>query len=106
MSSKHTRPWYISDKACEEYRQTLSDDDDRGTDLKMLKTLKLVRSIIVNVGIISLGWLSIVNGGAPTIIGFVALAIIGGYNGLEFSDYLALIRAYHEVQDGDSDDTE
>lgn len=100
MTSMPSRPWYVSDRACEEYRE-IARSDREGGDLRMIKSLKLLRSIIVNIGIIILGYFSIINGGAPTAIGFVSLAILGGYNGLEFSDYLALVRAYHEVQDGD-----
>ena len=105
MSVSNTRPWYVPDRACDEYRKTLSATSNRGGDLKMLKALKLLRSIIVNAGIILISLHSITTGGEPTIIGFVALAVLGGYNGLEFSDYLALVRAYSELQqDTDRDE--
>lgn len=90
----HQRPWYINDHACDEYRTTLTD----GGRLPMLKTLKLIRSIIVNLGLISLALLAVANGGQPTIIGVLGLLVLGAYNGLEFSDYLALVQAYEEVQ--------
>ena len=38
-------------------------------------------------------------GGDPTIISVIAFGVIGAYNGLELGDYLALLRAYKEVQD-------
>mgnify|MGYP000013983267 CR=1 FL=1 len=88
------RPWYINDRVCDEYRTTLSDEGR----LPMLKSLKLVRSIIVNVGLIALSLLAVANGAQPTIIGVLGLLVIGAYNGLEFSDYLALVQAYEEVQ--------
>jgi len=95
MTTQHSRPWYISDRACDEYRQVAHDDDG---EFRMLKSLKILRSIIVNLGIIAIGLYSISLGGDPTIVGTLALLVIGGYNGLEFSDYLALVRAYNEVQ--------
>jgi len=92
------RPWYINDRACDEYRTTLTDEGGR---LPMLKTLKLIRSIIVNLGLIALALLAVSNGGQPTIIGVLGLLVLGAYNGLEFSDYLALVQAYDEVQNNE-----
>lgn len=97
MSIENSRPWYVSDRACDEYRQTLSDGD-RGGDLRMLKALKILRSILVNLGIIAIALFSIRAGASPNAIGFLALAVLGGYNGLEVSDYFALVQAYQEVQ--------
>jgi hypothetical protein len=34
----------------------------------------------------------------------LALAVLGGYNGLELSDYTALLQAYDEVQGESTDD--
>jgi hypothetical protein len=101
MSSKHTRPWYVSERACEDYRETLTADGDRGGDLQMLKALKILRSILVNLGIIAIGLYAILEGADPTLIGTVALSVLGGYNGLEFSDYAALVQAYNELQQED-----
>jgi hypothetical protein len=94
MDTHASRPWYINDRACDEYRTTLAD----GGRLPMLKTLKLIRSIVVNLGLIALSLLAVANGGQPTIIGVLGLLVLGAYNGLEFSDYLALVQAYEEVQ--------
>jgi len=93
------RPWYCSDRAIDEYRSTLTADDQ---DLPMLKTLKIARSIIVNVGIIALGAYSLSLGADPTWIGGLTIATLAGYNGIEISDYFALVRAYQEVQQSDS----
>jgi Na+/H+ antiporter NhaD/arsenite permease-like protein len=70
----------------------------------MLKTLKLIRSIVVNIGLVALALLAVANGGQPTIIGVLGLLVLGAYNGLEFSDYLALVQAYQEVQQEGGDD--
>lgn len=93
------RPWYASDRQIEEYRQTLESDR---TDLSMIKTLKIARSLLVNVGIIAIGSYGIAAGGDPTLIATLALAVLGGYNGLELSDYAALLQAYKEVQNGEN----
>jgi len=103
MTSKQLRPWYVSDRACDDYIAALGE----GGDLEMLKALKILRSILVNIGIIALGIYSIRVGADPTIIGFATLALLGGFNGLEYSDYAALLQAYAEVQDaGDDNDSE
>jgi len=89
------RPWYCSTRQVDEYRETLAADEG---DLSMIKTLKIARSLLVNVGIIAIGGYGISSGGDPTLIATLALAVLGGYNGLELSDYAALIQAYKEVQ--------
>lgn len=105
MSTEHAgRPWYCRDKAVDEYKTTLAED---GEALPMLKTLKIIRAIIVNVGIIAIGLYAIRLGGDPTVLGLAALGVLGAYNGLEMGDYMALLQAYKEVQQtADSDDTE
>jgi len=100
ISQAQRRPWYCRDGVVEEYKQTLTVG---GEDLPMLKTLKILRSIIVNVGIIGIGVYSIAEGGDPLVIGLVALVTLGLYNGLEISDYAAMLQAYREVQADGSD---
>jgi len=95
MSTKHTRPWYCRDGVVDEYIDTLETDGQR---LPMLKTLKILRAIIVNVGVIGIGVYAITAGGDPTFLGGLALGVLGLYNGLELSDYAALLQAYNEVQ--------
>ena len=90
-----SRPWYCRDDVVDEYRLTLTED---GEKLPMLKALKILRAIIVNAGIILIGVYSIRRGGDPTFLGVTALAVLGAYNGLELSDYLALVQAVQEVQ--------
>jgi hypothetical protein len=89
------RPWYCPDRAVDEYRTTLTTDGD---NFSMLKKLKILRAIVVNVGVILLTAFLVAEGGDPTILGTLTLLILGGYNGLEMSDYLALLQAYKEVQ--------
>lgn len=70
----------------------------------MIKSLKIIRAIIVNLGLLGLGGFAIARGGDPTLLGFTVLAVFGAYNSLEIGDYLALVRAYNEIQDGSTDD--
>ena len=64
----------------------------------MLKTLKILRAIIVNIGVIGISIYAITQGGDPTLLGTLSLLVLGGYNGLELSDYAALLQAYDELQ--------
>jgi hypothetical protein len=104
MTTPHrpSRPWYCNDALVEDYRESIAAD---GGDLSMFKALKLVRSIIVNLGIIGLGAYSLRLGADPTFVGGLAIATLAGYNGLELSDYLAALRAYSELQRETTDDT-
>jgi len=49
-------------------------------------------------GIFGIGFYAISLGGDPTIISLAVLGVAGGYNGLELSDYLALLQALQEVE--------
>lgn len=90
------RPWYCPNRLVDDHKASIRD----GGDLSMFKTLKLLRSIIVNIGIISLGIYALFLGADPTIVGAVAIFVVGAYNGLELSDYAAAVRAYNEIQSG------
>lgn len=98
-----TRPWYCRDDVVDEYKQTLNAD---GEALPMIKTLKILRAIIVNVGILVIGGYAIYRGGDPTILGVLALGVLGAYNGMELGDYLALVQAVQEVQSEATGDEE
>lgn len=91
-----TRCWYHRDDVVDEYKSTLTDD---GEPLPMLKTLKIIRAIIVNVGIFGVGAYAMYLEADPTLLAISTLAVAGAYNGLEIGDYLALVQAYQEVQE-------
>jgi hypothetical protein len=91
-------PWYVRRKAVDEYKFTL-----RNGSLPVLKTLKILRAIIVNIGIFGIGFYSLQLGGDPTLIAITVVTIVGGYNGLELSDYLALVKALQELPDQKAD---
>ncbi|AFH22277.1 hypothetical protein OSG_eHP20_00210 [environmental Halophage eHP-20] len=85
----------LHDKQVAEYRQTLAES---GEPFPMLKTLKIIRSIIVNIGFFGGWYLSLQTVSDPLVLSLVAFAVIGAYNGLEYGDYLALLQALQEVQ--------
>ena len=95
MSFKQARPWYCRDDVVDEYKTTLTTDDEK---FPMLKTLKILRAIIVNAGTMLLTAYLAYLGGDPTILGVLSLGLLTAYNGLEISDYMALVQAYQEVQ--------
>jgi len=94
------RPWYLRDTVVDEYKTAI---DTGGEKFPMLKKLKILRAIVVNIGVIGVGAWAMYLGGDPTLLGVLTLAVVGAYNGLEIGDYLALLRAYQEVQSGNTD---
>jgi len=71
----------------------------------MLKTLKVVRSIIVNAGIIAVTLFSLLETAAdPTIVTVLGLVTLGLYNGVEVADYAALAQAFSEAKADQSRD--
>jgi hypothetical protein len=62
----------------------------------MIKSLKLLRSIIVNLGIILIAIFGLLNGGGSNLA-IVGLLTLAAYNGVEYVDYVALIQAYKEA---------
>lgn len=95
MQKSHTnREWYIHDRLADEYVAA----HERGGDLMLHKLLKIVRAIIVNLGMITVALFAITQGADPTIIGGLGILSLGLYNGVEIMDYLSLIRAIQEVE--------
>jgi len=87
------RPWYCSDRLVDDWKTV----HQTGGDLKMLKSLKIVRSIVVNIGLTAITVLGLRYGGDPTVIVPLALGVLGAYNGVEIADYQALAQAIVEV---------
>ena len=65
----------------------------------MIKILKTVRAIIVNLGLVAIAVYALAEGGDPTIIGPLGILTLAAYNGIEYADYAALVQAYSEYQD-------
>jgi len=102
MSNKQSsqpRPWYCNDRLVDDYKTI----HRTGGDLKMLKGLKILRSIIVNVGIIAISVITLLEGGDPTVSGPLSLVILAAYNGIEIADYQALARAILELSQEQQD---
>ena len=87
-----SRPWYCSDAQIDDYKAI----DEAGGDLEHMKTTAWVRSMIVNLGIISVALYALSIGGNPTIIGGLALVSLAAYGGVEIADYTALTQALVE----------
>jgi len=89
------RPWYTIDPLVDDYRVVATN----GGDLSMLRTLKILRSIIVNLGIIGVTLYALATTGADaTLISALGLVTLGAYNGVEVADYAALAQAFTEVK--------
>lgn len=95
------RPWYCNDRLTEDYRRVHRE----GGDLKMLKALKIVRAIVVNLGMIGIAALALTEGAEATIVGSIGLVSLAAYNGVEIVDYTALAQALLEVS-GEGDDAD
>lgn len=96
MSSiRRDRPIYCPDALVDDYRAVA----DNGGDLGMLKTLKVVRSIIVNLGIISVTLFALLQTTADaTVVSALGIVTLGLYNGVEVADYAALAQAFAEAK--------
>lgn len=94
MTAQRRRPWYCSDRLVDDWRTV----ERSGGDLKMLKSLKIVRSLVVNLGIIGITLVALYLGGDVTILGSLGLFVLGAYNGVEVLDYLSLAQAIVEVK--------
>lgn len=90
---QHPRPWYCNDRLVDDWLTVHAS----GGDLRMLKGLKILRSIIVNIGLIAISLLGLKYGGDPTVIVPTSTLILGAYNGVEIADYQALAQAIVEA---------
>jgi len=88
------REWYIHNRLTDEYIHA----HEMGGDLMLHKLLKIVRAIIVNLGMITVALFAIQQGADPTIIGGLGILSLGLYNGVEIMDYLSLLQAIQEVE--------
>lgn len=99
MTQPRVRPWYAPRRLVADYRAVATT----GGDLKMLKTLKILRSIIVNLGIIGVAIYGLSVSGDATVIAAVSIITLGLYNGIEVADYAALVQAFDEVKHDNGD---
>lgn len=92
-ATQSQRPWYCNDRLTDDYRRVHAD----GGDLRMLKALKIIRAIVVNVAIAAIALYALRLGGDPTVVGGIGLFSLAAYNGVEIADYSALAQAIVEV---------
>lgn len=94
MSTTQTRPWYALDALVDDYATVVG----RGSELTMIKRLKLVRSIVVIVGVSAISLYALFLGANPTLVAVLSLPSLATYAGVEAIDYGALLQAYKEAQ--------
>jgi len=100
MTAQHTssrprtdRPWYCLDALVDDYIAYSKD----GGDFQMLKTLKIIRSVVVNLGVIAITLYGLWKG-YPQWFGTVGLVILGAYNGVDMAEWAALVQAIAEAK--------
>jgi hypothetical protein len=95
MTQPSPRPWYVHDALTDDYCEIARS----GGDLRMLKTLKILRSILVNAGIIGITLSALfLTSADATITAVLGIVTLGLYNGIEVADYAALATAFSEVR--------
>lgn len=93
VRQRDPRPWYCIDSLVDDYARIHAD----GGDLRMLKSLKITRAIVVNIGIIAITLYALIEGAEATIVGGIGLVSLAAYNGVEIADYGALVQALAEA---------
>ena len=93
-TQKNPRPWYCINPLVDDYYAIAKG----GGDLTMLKTLKILRSIVVNTAIISITLYALYIGADATFVSAIGLVTLGVYNGVEVADYAALAQAFTETR--------
>jgi energy-converting hydrogenase Eha subunit C len=88
------RPWYCADSLTDEYL----DVARAGENLKMIKTIKAIQSLIANIGVIALGAIGILYAsGNATYIVVSAIITLGLLNGVMAVDYASIAQAIIEL---------
>ncbi|SNZ18151.1 hypothetical protein SAMN06269185_3262 [Natronoarchaeum philippinense] len=102
-----SRPWYCVDRLVDEYVR-IAVSQDGGNDLRMLKALKIVRSILVIAAIGTISIYALYLGADPTLVAGLSLPSLAAYAGVEAADYGALVQGFREAQakSQSTDDTE
>lgn len=90
------RPWWVGDEAVDEHKRAIRAEGE--SDPRVKRTLTIVRSLLVNAGIIGLAVYGLMLGGDVTWITVFGLAVLAAYNGIEASELMAFLQAYQEVQ--------
>lgn len=100
QSNPNRRPWYCHDGLVDEYVEVAKGDGD----FRMLKTLKIIRSILVIVAISSISLYALYLGADPTVVAAFSLPSLAAYAGAEAADYAALVQGFLEASTDNNDD--
>lgn len=96
MTNIRPRPWYCRSDAIEEHKAAIKNGE---SDTPMAKrTLTILRALLVNSGMIGISIYALRLGGDPTAVTIFALSVLAGYNGVEWSELMAFLQAWQEVQ--------
>jgi len=102
--SPSARPWYCHSGLVETYKTYARE----GGDLRLLKTVKTLESLIVNIGVIAMTLAALFFGEANAYVVAAGIATLGLLNGVMAADYQAMARALAELSNaqdgGESDD--
>ena len=98
---RDARPWYCADSLTDDY----IDVGRSGGDLRMIKQIKAVQSLIANIGVIILGVVAIFYASADaTVVATTGIVTLGLLNGVLAVDYAAVAQALLELSDPASTD--
>lgn len=100
------RPWYCHDGLVDAYLTRAREGDD----LRVLKSVRAIESLLVNAGIIGITAAALHYGEANPYVVLTAIVTLGLLNGVLAADYKALARALTELSSAeggnDKDDSE
>ena len=97
------RKWYCSDDLTDEYVRAYHRGGEQ--KLRMAQKLRILRAIVVNVGLIGITVFALSEGADPTLVGTSGILSLALYNGVEVADYIALMQAMSEVKAGAGGDS-
>lgn len=103
--STHTsssRPWYCNDRLVDAYKNRAFEGDD----LRVLKTVRAIESLIVNLGIIVVTLVATHYGEANWYVILTSIVTLGLLNGVFAADYKALARALAELPSDSADSSD
>jgi len=95
MSTHKSRPRYCLDSLVENYLEVAA----AGGNLRMIKQIKALQSLVANIGTIIVAVIAIWSGADATWIGGAAIVTLGLLNGVLAVDYAAVARAVLELSD-------
>lgn len=96
MSIRNKYPWFVRKSDIHDYRIKC----DTVEDVAMLKVIKTIRWIILNIIIAGIALFAMNQGGDPTVISSVAIIALSFINGVELSDWIVAREVIEEMRQG------